>query len=903
MVRELPEGVADDVHGRGAGFRLLGLEELGDELGVRLVLRPSGPEGFAEVVLVGRVLLVELGGPGLHGGEHFARGVAAEFATGAVAGAVFGLLEVLEEFGDGSAGDLRGLHQRTLRVGDAVDAAMLAVAVGIACVVLHVADERIMPVDEVERAVRGELEVHRAEVAVGRGEEVAVGLAGEAGAVVGLLAEADAEEADGVADHEVALLRFREVTRRDEFGARRRTGALRDELFDLDLLDAVGDFGRERHGPPVLARGGVGQEGLFPIVEGEAPRIGDVGLHAFEAVGLRVEAPGAAVVAAARAIRGLDLAVEEAAFEEVEGARGVGAIGRDGVVRVVGIEAVQDQFRAVRLAVLVVVDEQGEVRLLRDVDAFGSDFEADRDVELVREHRLLVGFAVAVGVLEDQELVVRQRITRAVVRVGRGRGDPEAALAVERHLHRLLEVREFLFGCEEGDLIAGQELHLLDGGFAGKELRGITVLLAGLEVGRHGGQDEGPGVIDGEVGLLALGDVVDERVADHGHLAALVDLVGIVLRAEGVVTLAVGVNAVEDRVIGVPHVVLQLHRAVHEGFVGLGGAGLGAVESVGEELGDLAVTEVRRGEAVDGIGRLRLTVRGEGGVEEVDVSEAVLLGDALHGGGVELEVGVFLGAVRQVAGLGEVFEGDRRDEHQARGGLAIVGLGQGVDDEGVDFGFVVGGAAGAVERFVVTEERDDGVGLQVEEPLVRGREEALAVVLRILGMELVGARESPLAGTRRVRAEGRGVAGATHVADEELLLREAEVQFGLEAAVVGVALGETVADEDHAFAGGGRGDLLAAGNRRVRRVLRRSVRRRRALAVIRPVGGVRLILLGFEFAAIDDDRLVGGDQAGGEEGEKEAGTGLHERGGLAYLYARFRIIQPELSSGRLRFPS
>ena len=92
VVRELPEGVADDVHGGGAGFRLLGLQELGDQLGVGLVMRPGGPKGLAEVVLVGRVLLVELGGPGLDGGQDFCRGVAAEFATGAVAGAVFGLL-------------------------------------------------------------------------------------------------------------------------------------------------------------------------------------------------------------------------------------------------------------------------------------------------------------------------------------------------------------------------------------------------------------------------------------------------------------------------------------------------------------------------------------------------------------------------------------------------------------------------------------------------------------------------------------------------------------------------------------------------------------------------------------------------------------------------------------------
>ena len=129
-----------------------------------------------------------------------------------------------------------------------------------------------------------------------------------------LRAEADAEEADRIAGHEVALVRVGEVSRRDELGAGARARALGDELLDLDLLDAVGHLRGERQCPPVLTRGGIGEVGLFPIVEGEAPRIGDVDLEAFEAEGLRVEAPGAAVVAATRAIRGLDLAVEEAAF-------------------------------------------------------------------------------------------------------------------------------------------------------------------------------------------------------------------------------------------------------------------------------------------------------------------------------------------------------------------------------------------------------------------------------------------------------------------------------------------------------------------------------------------------------------------------------------------------------------
>ena len=239
--------------------------------------------------------------------------------------------------------------------------------------------------------------------------------------------------------------------------------------------------------------------------------------------------------------------------------------------------------------------------------------------------------------------------------------------------------------------------------------------------------------------------------------------------------MTVGMDAVEDRIIRIPHVILHLHRAVHEGFVSLGSAGRGAEESVGEELGDLAVAEIGRGEAIDGIGSLALAVGGEGGVEEVDVRDAVLLGHALHGGDVEFEVGVLLLAVREVAGGGEVLESDRGDEYEARGGLAVVGPGEGMRDEGIDFGFVVGGAARAVEGFVVAEERDDRVGLQVEEPLVGRGEESFAVMLGVFGVELVGAREGPLAGASGVRAEGRGVARAAHITHDQVLVGEAEL--------------------------------------------------------------------------------------------------------------------------------
>ena len=523
---------------------------------------------------------------------------------------------------------------------------------------------------------------------------------------------------------------------------------------------------------------------------------------------------------------------------------------------------------------------------------------------MVGEDRLLVGLPVTVGVFEDDDLVVGHRVARSVGRIGRRRGDPEAALGVERHLHGLLEVRELLFRSEERDLITRGEGHLLDGGFAGEELGRVAVLLARLEVGRHGREDEGLGVVDGQVSALALGNAMNELIPDHGHLAALVDLVGVVLWAERIVTLTVGMHAVEDRVVGVPHVVLHLHRGVDEGFIGLGSARRGAEEAIGEELSHEAVTEVGGRKAVDGVGRLALAVGGEGGVEEVDVGDAMLLGHALHGGGVEFQVSVLLLAIREVAVGGEVFESDRRDEDEARGGLAVVSPGEGMRDEGVNLGFIVGGAARAIEGLVVTEERDDRVGLQVEEPLIRRGEETFAVVLGVFGMELVGTRKGPLAGAGGVRTEGRGVAGAAHVAHDEVLIREAELQLGLKATVVGVAFGKAVADEDDPFTRSGRGGFLAALRGRDRWIFSGRVRCRRALAVIGPVGGVGLILLGLELRVIVGTRLVGGEDAGGEGDEdEEEGAVLHEKGGSAYLYAKLTIIQPDFWSDRPRFPS
>ena len=83
--------------GRGRpGLMGTGIERGAQQTGVRLVLGPGGPQGFAQVAIVERVLAVELGGPSLHGRDDLCGRPTAQFAARPVAGAVLGRLQVLE---------------------------------------------------------------------------------------------------------------------------------------------------------------------------------------------------------------------------------------------------------------------------------------------------------------------------------------------------------------------------------------------------------------------------------------------------------------------------------------------------------------------------------------------------------------------------------------------------------------------------------------------------------------------------------------------------------------------------------------------------------------------------------------------------------------------------------------
>ena len=96
-------------------------------------------------------------------------------------------------------------------------------------------------------------------------------------------------------------------------------------------------------------------------------------------------------------------------------------------------------------------------------------------------------------------------------------------------------------------------------------------------------------------------------------------------------------------------------------------------------------------------------------------------GDLSHRGGVELEPLVGRRRIGQVA-ASRRFHRDRREHDQPRGRLAVVLLGERVLDEGVEVFLERRQPLLAGERFVITEEGEDDVGLRSRQPLVRRAE-------------------------------------------------------------------------------------------------------------------------------------------------------------------------------------
>src|SRR5205823_5942776 len=114
------------------------------------------------------------------------------------------------------------------------------------------------------------------------------------------------------------------------------------------------------------------------------------------------------------------------------------------------------------------VANEPQIGRLHDEHAVFVELKSGGAIEIVDEVRALVGFAVAVGVFENQNAVAGAACGGALG-IARPDADPEAAFGVPIHLHGLDQLGPLFFTGEEIHFGVLGGFHLGDGFFAAEE--------------------------------------------------------------------------------------------------------------------------------------------------------------------------------------------------------------------------------------------------------------------------------------------------------------------------------------------------------------------------------------------------------------------------------------------------
>ena len=727
------------------------------------------------MMLVVRILPIQSRRPLFHSVDDFGRVVLAQLHLRSRPHIVFRRLEQRQQSVHRFAKNLRRRQQRTTFVGNAVDAAVLLVAVGVADVMLQMADELLTPVEEIDRAVRGTTDGGGAEVRVVGFDQVFQRLPFQSAPFFRHLHPKNPLKADDVKVEEIPLPVLREMPAADH--ARAGTGPVGagPKLRHGRVLLRVREIAAEGGGEEVLVARRVRDDVIPPAVENAAMRVGKaVADVLLEFAGQRLIAEDAAVVAADDAGPRFHLGAVEDAVAEIRRPAGIEhhRVGR--VVRVGGVDSHQHPLLPVRLVVAVGVPDKPQIGSLHQQHAVFEKRKACRAVQIVDKVFALVGPAIAVGVLKNQDRVP-DGAGRRPLGIALPSGDPQPPLRVPGHLHRADQLGELLLAGEEVDLASFRHGHAFDRLFRPEIRR--QVLAVGHEL-RNGRQ---VGIVDG---LLApLGDGPNMLVAVLGQRVPLLHLLLHDLEVGDLrptlprlVTFlgaaAVDVVAIDGAVAGVPLLVLlqnggpQLLQGLR---VPLEQRSIrqerpldGRREHLIAVLGEVhAVKRVRLGRAA-----IRLFRNGE----QVHKWHLIRLCHFGHRRGIQLEIGVGHRRVRQVRVI-QLLNRQRRKDNQPRWPLAAVVFLQRLLDERIQVGFELRQPRLSGERFVAPEHGENDIRFAPHQPFFRA-----AKILRPV-------------------PERQLIPGDCQIAKHQILIRKPARQQRLQPAMMLHPVAERVADD------------------------------------------------------------------------------------------------------------
>ena len=188
---------------------------------------------------------------------------------------------------------------------------------------LHVTDQRVLPIANIQGTVRPKLQVDRTEVPILRPQDEFHFLRPKARAVPLHDMLVDALFPNAIVEQEVALQFRWEMAARNEFATGGRSKSLFDELIQFGMFAVVSDVSREGGAKVIRATRRIGHEILPPSIKDVSPRIGKViGDKDVQLFAQRFVSKDARVLHPYRPVWRLDLTVVEGALLKIKSTTG-----------------------------------------------------------------------------------------------------------------------------------------------------------------------------------------------------------------------------------------------------------------------------------------------------------------------------------------------------------------------------------------------------------------------------------------------------------------------------------------------------------------------------------------------------------------------------------------------------
>ncbi|MDB6125293.1 MAG: hypothetical protein JWQ71_4286 [Pedosphaera sp.] len=428
--------VAHDARGGGADVAVLGFEQLIQQRGFNDIDGLIHPERF-EQRFFARLGLGPFGEVGGNGGAALG-----ENAFGLLLIVFVGGQQLIEQLAVRCFDEVRTLHQGTALGGDAPDAAVFVVAAGITEIDFAMLDNGIGPIGDVERAVGAHFYVDGAEGHVRAANQVRHFL-GDVSGIFFIDGEANDAMSTEIAGDHVALPIIGELLAVNDFERGELGVAAGADAFQLTAYSGIGKVSRAGNAKSnALASRAVRDKGLPVFIELVAPGIAETLEIDAEFHCGRAQMPETTAVQSLDAVGCFDMAVNVNGLVKVKLTVMAPMQSVDDMMGVFRAEAGKDDALLVGLAIAIGVLEMKEFGALADIDAAIARFDAGGDEQAIGEDGGFIDFAHALGVFENENLVVGF-VPRFDLGINRGADNPETSKGIEVHLNGLGEQRAF----------------------------------------------------------------------------------------------------------------------------------------------------------------------------------------------------------------------------------------------------------------------------------------------------------------------------------------------------------------------------------------------------------------------------------------------------------------------------